>query len=232
MGRYKQSGLLFHCPSHSQSTQTQLKRKGTTRNIHCCQHQQPHSSTYSEPGWGQGPVHPAAQSTRPHNTTLFCKEEPRAGCLYQHSCGTEPSAERNPSCMCSSWGHPGCTALMLLVSSALLTLQLDFTCNHQEHTALTQDCKDSSEQGIDSVTTPTTPWLALDTSSPIHDCCSASTHSTWEMCWAGQSCQQQVSGVHNSFSSLHHYPTWHAHFPHLPLPWGKPPNCSAGSLSE
>lgn len=39
---------------------------------------------------------------------------------------------------------------------------MDSTCNHQEHTALTQDWKDSSAEDIDSVTTPTTSWLTLD----------------------------------------------------------------------
>lgn len=98
------------------STQTQLKRKSTHQNICCCQHQQPHDFTCSELGWGQGPLHPGGQRW-PGNTTLFQKEGARAGCLYQESRGSEPRAEPIPSCVCSSWGHPGCTALMLLAAT-------------------------------------------------------------------------------------------------------------------
>lgn len=238
MDRYQQSGLLFYCPSHSQSTQTQLRRKSTHQ-----EHPVPTATQFHLLWVGLGTRTTTSQCPNgpvPRNNTLLCKEEPRAGCLYQHSCGTEPSAERNPP-VCTAHGatlavQPWCSwqpqAAGKLCPPHQTTLQLDFTCNPHEPTALTQDCKDSSEEGIDSVRTPTTPWQVLD-SKKLCPSSLQCQHWLYLRNWAGQSCQQRVPGVHNSFSSLHHYPAQHAHFPHLPPPpWGKPPNCSAGSLSE
>lgn len=165
--------LLSIAPS---STQTQLKRKCTHQEHPLLPAQTATWFHHSESGWGQGPPHPGAQSRWPCSNAMFFKEEPRAGCLYQHSCGSEPRAETIPSCVHTSWGHPSCTALMLrqphtagkLCPPPQTTPQLDFTCNHQEHTALTQDYKNCSEEDLNQWQAPQVLGWLWTANSHIH----------------------------------------------------------------
>lgn len=184
MGRYEQPKLLSHCPSHPQSTQTQPKRKST--------HQ-------------EHPLLPAPTATRFHQlrvgletrtilvpkadglitTPCFVRKNPGLGACTNTAVAVSPGQREAPP-VCAAHGatlavQPQCSwqphSAGKLCPPHQTILQLDFTCNHQVHAALTQDCKDSSEEDIDSVITPKTPWLALD-SSRVHHRCNASIDFT------------------------------------------------------